>query len=245
VDWTVAALRLARSWSAGPCPCCASRRGAPLCEACRSASRLASAPWTSAVGLDALFFAGAYYSAGPGRALSPLGRALRACKDHGDRHAARCLAAIFATTLAASLPRVDVVVPVPSDAARVRARGLAPASWLARSLAGALRMRLEARALRRRPGHPPQRGLDGDARRLNAARAFTLGPSPVAGYTVLLVDDVVTTGATLSACGRLLRERGAAGVICAALACADESVLAECRSKTARAGKRNTAAPPR
>jgi ComF family protein len=245
VEWVAAALRLARSWSAGPCACCAAARGAPICEDCRRASLLRAAPWTSALRIDALFFAGAYYSAGPGLPLSPLGRALRTCKDHGDRHAARCLATIFASTLAASIPRVDLVVPVPSDAARVRARGLAPASWLARSLARELGVRMESRALRRRAGHPPQRGLDGAARRLNAERAFALGPSTVAGYTVLLVDDVVTTGATLSACGRLLREQGAAAVLCAALACADESVVAECRSKTARAGKRNTAAPPR
>lgn len=245
MDWTAAAIRLARSWSAGPCAGCAAARCAPLCDACRHASLLRATAWISAPGSGALFFAGAYYSAGPGLPLSPLGRALRTCKDHGNRHAARCLATVFASTLAASMPRVDLVVPVPSDAARVRARGLAPASWLARSIASELRVRMESRALRRRPGHPPQRGLDGAARRANAARAFALGPSPVAGYTVLLVDDVVTTGATLSACGRLLRERGAVAVVGAALACADESIVAECRSKIAPAGKTSTAAPPR
>jgi ComF family protein len=192
-----------------------------------------------------LLFAGAYHSRIEGGALSPLGVALRSFKDRGDRHAGRCLGTLFASAMSALTGRADVVAPVPSDPQRVRERGLAPAAWLARSLGSSLGLGVEGNALRRLPDRPPQRGLDGSARRHNAARAFALGPRPVAGYTLVLVDDVVTTGATLAACSRLLRSAGAARVVCAVVACADEAVISRCRSKTARDGKKSTVAPPR
>ena len=233
-------MRLARRVAGGPCAACAAPRSAPLCDACREASLLGDSPLHARLGDNDVAFAGSYHGLAPGAVLSPLGRALRGFKDRGDRHAGRCLCAMFVTTVSPALVGADLVVAVPSDRGRVRVRGFAPAAWFARALAARLGLRVEATALRRRSGLPPQRGLDGAARRVNAARAFTLGPSPVAGYRVVLVDDVATTGATLAACTRLLHERGAARVVCTVLACADEAVIAECRSKTASAGTRST-----
>lgn len=67
---------------------------------------------------------------------------------------------------------------------------------------------------------PAQSGLDGlEARRVNVLGAYTaVSPESFRGKTVLLVDDVVTTGATLTECAATLRAAGAAAVVCATLA---------------------------
>ena len=65
-----------------------------------------------------------------------------------------------------------------------------------------------------------QSGLEGEAeRRANVLGAYTaVDPELLAGKRVLLIDDVVTTGATFSECARVLRTMGAKDVVCAALA---------------------------
>jgi predicted amidophosphoribosyltransferase len=67
--------------------------------------------------------------------------------------------------------------------------------------------------LTRRAATAPQTALGAEARRLNVAGAFRVRrPELVAGRHVLLVDDIMTTGATAGACARALREAGAATV---------------------------------
>lgn len=65
-----------------------------------------------------------------------------------------------------------------------------------------------------------QSGLDDDAaRRANVLGAYTIvDPELVEGKRVLLIDDVITTGSTISECARVLRSAGAADVVCATLA---------------------------
>jgi ComF family protein len=111
----------------------------------------------------------------------------------------------------------ELVVPVPLHRVRLRERGFNPAALLARPLARASRVGFDPLALIRVRNTPSQTGLDRQARRRNVAGAFrsrTQGFPPC----VWLVDDVVTTGATLEAAARALHHGGARCVIalCAA-----------------------------
>jgi predicted amidophosphoribosyltransferase len=102
---------------------------------------------------------------------------------------------------------VDLVTWAPTTPGRLRARGFDQAQLLARGVARRLGVPCRP-LLRRRPG-PAQTGRDAAAR--HAGPTFAARRS-LAGARILLVDDVVTTGATVSAAARALREAGAAGV---------------------------------
>jgi ComF family protein len=230
----------------GPCPACGTPRAAPLCPGCRVQSGVADCAVTTGLGSHELRFVGAYRQELPrqARRLSPLGRCLRAFKDHGDRYAGRCLSGLFADACAPLVRAQALIVPVPSDQMRLRQRALSPASWLARGLSRRCGAPMCTTALRRAAGRPPQRGLSGEARRVNAAGAFALGDFDLRGYSVVLVDDVLTTGATLGDAARCLSRAGAARVTFAVLACADEDVITACRSRTERVGRSAIARPP-
>jgi ComF family protein len=114
---------------------------------------------------------------------------------------------------------VDVVVPVPMHAGRLATRGFDQASLIAGAVASALGVPRAARALVRLRDTPAQVGLSRSERLANVARAIGCRtPARLAGRRVLLVDDVITTGATSSACLRALREAGARDVLAAAVA---------------------------
>jgi ComF family protein len=113
-------------------------------------------------------------------------------------------------------PAPQLVVPVPLHARRLRARGFNPAGLLARALASELGARCDPVALRRVRDTPSQTGLDRRARRRNVRNAFA--PRRPVPPRVWLVDDVVTTGSTLTEAARALRRAGAKHVValCAA-----------------------------
>jgi ComF family protein len=131
-------------------------------------------------------------------------------KDAGLRGLAELAAGVIATVV--ERPECEVVTWVPADRWRTIHRGYHPAQLLAVALAR--RWQLPAQALlRAAPIRRPQRGLDHAARRRNVRDAFRTCAA-LAGRRVVLVDDVYTTGATLSACGTALR-RGEAGAVAA------------------------------
>lgn len=110
---------------------------------------------------------------------------------------------------------VDRVIPVPSTWWQELRRGFNPAEEIARPIATALGvplLKLPQQWFRR-----PQKRLDRLQRLGNLQRAFQLGRRPgIAGQSVLVVDDVVTTGATLKAMTRMLLQAGAGEVQCLA-----------------------------
>jgi ComF family protein len=110
------------------------------------------------------------------------------------------------------------VVPIPLHWRRRWTRGYNQAAALARALASGLRLPCHERWLRRVKATPFQSG-GRDARRANVRGAFQAATDPrLRGLTVLLVDDVLTTGSTASVAARALRAAGAARVVVAVLA---------------------------
>ena len=111
-----------------------------------------------------------------------------------------------------------LVVPVPMHPRKRRERGFHPAGELARTVATTLGARVERRALRQIRVTASQTGLDRQARRRNVRGAFEASATLRGVACVALVDDVVTTGATLTECARALRRAGVRSVvaICAA-----------------------------
>lgn len=115
--------------------------------------------------------------------------------------------------------RYDLITWVPLSSKRKRERGYDQAFLLASAAALELGA-VAVETLRKARDNTPQSGLEGEAeRRANVLGAYQpVDPELVAGKRVLLIDDVVTTGSTLSECARILRAMGAADVVCAALA---------------------------
>lgn len=105
----------------------------------------------------------------------------------------------------------DVLVPVPLSAARLRERGFNQAMELARVLGRRRGLPVDAASCRRIADTPPQAGLSWKERRRNIRNAFACD-TDYGGRHVILVDDVMTTGATLDELARTLRQHGAARV---------------------------------
>ena len=123
------------------------------------------------------------------------------------REFGRRLAALAQDALGGEDPP-DVVAPVPLARKRLVERGYNQAWEIARPFAAALRVPADATLIRRVVETAPQSRLDLAARRHNVGGAFAIG-RPVRGLHVAVVDDVMTTGATLEALARTLKAAGA------------------------------------
>jgi ComF family protein len=126
-------------------------------------------------------------------------------KYHGNRKLAYQLgrqAALALQTHMATDGRIaDMIIPVPLHPKKKRERGYNQSEWICRGIASVLNIPIYATALRRRTDTLTQTDKDRSERRLNMGKAFWL-PDPLIlppGSHVLLVDDVITSGATLSA----------------------------------------------
>lgn len=112
----------------------------------------------------------------------------------------------------------DLIVPIPSSRASIRKRGFATAELIGKTVS--LRTGLPmVKALGANRDKKEQKGLTAKNRLINAQSAFFIKSGfDLSGKTVVLLDDVCTTGATLSACAKLLLDAGAKEVIAAVFA---------------------------
>ena len=140
----------------------------------------------------------------------PLDRLLPRFKFHRDLACGRLLSQWMLPACAAA-PRPHALLPVPLHAARLRERGYDQALELARPLARALDLPLRAELVRIR-ATAAQSSLDAGARRRNLHGAFVVDARRPLPEHVALVDDVMTTGATLHAAARALHRAGVARV---------------------------------
>ncbi|TDI14090.1 MAG: ComF family protein [Acidobacteria bacterium] len=152
----------------------------------------------------------------------PLKTLIRLFKFSDRPELARPLASRALTVLrsrAAMVKEFDRIVPVPLPLLRRVRRGYNQATLLARELGRRLEIPVDVRALRRRGLGRPQTSMPANRRAANIRGAFLLRRrADVAGRSILLVDDVWTTGATLSECSRVLRHGGALRVVAFSLA---------------------------
>ena len=114
---------------------------------------------------------------------------------------------------------IDVVMPVPLHPRRLQERGYNQSALLARALARRINRRTDEKSLVRTRDTEHQARLSGEERRKNLKDAFEVSsPGLVRGRIVLLVDDIMTSGTTLSECARPLLAAGATSVWCATVA---------------------------
>ena len=137
-----------------------------------------------------------------------LDRLLTAFKFESHHFLARPLAELLAVAASRRSAGFDVVTGVPMEPSRERTRGFNQAELLARELGKLSGIRHERRLLRRVGRSLVQSTLPKDARRKNVHGRFAAGSS-AAGSSVLVVDDICTTGETLRECARILRKAGA------------------------------------
>lgn len=149
------------------------------------------------------------------RSVGPYGGWLRGAvvqlKYHGEWARAGHLAPMLAEASADLLP-ADALVPVPLHPSRRKHRGFNQTEKLAEALSVLVSVPVQ-RALRRTRRTTPQVRLGAESRRENVEGAFALAPGQrVCGKRFILVDDVVTTGATLGACAEVLIAAGSESV---------------------------------
>lgn len=207
---------------------------AALCPACWRKTRFLAAPVCESCGLP--------FEADPGpgavcgecaRAAPPFARARAAfvydeasrglilAFKHGDRTDAAPAFALWLMRAGADLlaggqlPGAQLIVPVPLHWTRLFARRFNQAALLAHEVGRLAGVPVSTAALVRRRRTPSQGKLGRSARQRNLAGAFAVPPArrgALTGKRVLLVDDVLTTGATANACARVLLAAGAAAV---------------------------------
>lgn len=175
----------------------------PICADCRRVRPAFDAAWAA---LDY----------GP-----PWDRLIAAFKFHAAPELAGPLAGLMRRALPADAEWPDLLVPVPLTAERWRERGYNQAWELARRLGPAMNLPVRDDLIERLVGGEHQAALGGEARRRQVRGAYAVpaeARAALAGMHVGLVDDVMTTGATLAECARVLRRAGARRVTVWALA---------------------------
>ena len=148
----------------------------------------------------------------------PIERAIHRFKYQGWRRLAGPLALLLAERLVVEGLAASAAVAVPLHPERARARGFNQSELLVRELRARMALNRPPGQLVRTRATPPQVGHDRLWRQDNVSGAFEWRGRDLGGRSILVVDDVATTGATLEACASALRKAGSGPVIGAAVA---------------------------
>ncbi|HSI41197.1 MAG TPA: ComF family protein [Xanthobacteraceae bacterium] len=186
----------------------------PYCE--RLGTPFAFDPGGALLSPEAMDAAPAYQRARAAVTFGEVARAMVHALKYGDRlEAAAPMARMMARAGAELLAQADAVVPVPLHPMRLWRRRFNQSAALGRVLAKEAGVAFRPDWLVRARATPPQVGLNRTARAANVAGAFAVPEAlrtELRGRRVVLVDDVLTTGATLDACTKTLSRAGAAGI---------------------------------
>lgn len=185
-------------WNRHPCPRCAAPLppdvDTPFCGDCIKSPP----PWDEAKSPLAYAY--------------PLDKLVQQFKFNGDLSIGRLLGELLADYLAAGgLTKPDLLIPVPLHPARLKERGFNQANELARPLAKRFRIPVRLDLCERVRATEVQSKLDATERRKNLRNAFVVRHS-LQGKQITILDDVVTTGATVEALASALKDAGAARI---------------------------------
>ena len=191
---------------------------AGLCMGCRAdlPRRIAPRLNRKIVGISYAFAAFHY--------AFPISNLIKATKFSADLCALAVLESCLVEASAAYVERADFIVPVPLSTIRFLHRGFNQSGELARALGAAARCHVRYDCVRRTQSGPAQSQLSAAARRHNVRQAFSI-QADVTDAVIVLVDDVITTGATVGTIARRLRAAGAAEVTAIALAATPSRLL--------------------
>jgi len=213
-----------------------------LCPSCWRDIDFIRAPLCDRLGLPMPYDTGAPMISAAAAADPPVyGRARAVARFEGvmralihdlkfhDRHDARRLFGRWLAEAGAELlADADLLVPVPLTRRRLLSRRFNQSALLAHEVALLARIEVEPLALLRVRSTKPQVGLSRQQRRENVANAFAVAPArkdAVTGKKIVLIDDVITTGATAEACARTLKRAGAPRVDVLALAMVTDAAI--------------------
>ncbi len=225
--WLSAVKNLLFPLSCAVCSCLVSGDDQGICNSCLHDIAYIKTPCCSVCGCEmADSTAGDHLCGNCLRTLPPYAEAravaryqepvvtfLHSLKYGGDLTVLPSLERIIRAGKTNHLAADEWIVPVPLHLKRLRQRGFNQAVLLAEILYPNDKERIQVDLLQRVRDTDPQTGLDGTARRKNLRHAFTVsGAGKLQGRSVLLVDDVLTTGSTVSECSRVLLHAGAKAV---------------------------------
>lgn len=137
-------------------------------------------------------------------------RAIHRFKYHGDTTLTGPLIKLLALAASPLIDRETIIMPVPLHKKRLQKRGFNQALLLARALSKQFSLRLDYSTLKRIRHTAPQVDLGGKERQENVKKAFEIkGSLNLKSQKILLIDDVYTTGSTITECAKILKKAGA------------------------------------
>lgn len=140
---------------------------------------------------------------------------------------ARLIAPKLANRLIECGFNADVITAVPMESSRRRETGYNQSEYIAKLISGKMGVPVDFSLIKKRGNTPMQHYLSAEERKAAADKSYFAGRhhSDITGKTVLLCDDIITTGSTLNACAAVLKKIGAEKVFCAVLASTKQNYL--------------------